>query len=66
MHTELATMIPFIVPVFIVQLILMVTALVACVKADRTRGPKWLWLLLILFLSIIGPVLFFIVGRRND
>ncbi|MNR59950.1 Negative regulatory protein YxlE [compost metagenome] len=63
---ELQSIIPFIAPVLIVQLILMVTALVACAKAERMNGPKWLWVLIILFVGIIGPVLFFVIGRRND
>lgn len=53
-------------PIIILEAILAIVALVAWVKTDETRGPKWMWLLIILFLSIIGPILFFIIGRRQD
>lgn len=54
-----------IAPILILQLILMVIALVSCIKEEKTNGPKWLWILMILFISLIGPVLYFVVGRRN-
>ncbi|MFF2093653.1 PLD nuclease N-terminal domain-containing protein [Paenibacillus sp. NPDC058174] len=63
---ELSKLLPIIAPLFVIQLILVIVALVALAKATRTRGPKWLWVLIILFVNIIGPVLFFVIGRRND
>ncbi|MBP3965476.1 PLD nuclease N-terminal domain-containing protein [Paenibacillus lignilyticus] len=55
-----------IVPIALVQLVLMVTALVACARASQTRGPKWMWVLLIIFVNIIGAVLFFLIGRKQS
>ncbi|MBT2601288.1 MULTISPECIES: PLDc N-terminal domain-containing protein [unclassified Oceanobacillus] len=55
-----------IAPIIVLQLILMITALVSCMREEKTNGPKWLWILIILFISLIGPVLYFVVGRRND
>lgn len=57
---------PFLVPLFLVQLGLMIAALLDWARGRRTRGSKWLWLLLILTLNIIGPVLYLLVGRRDD
>ncbi|WP_077303844.1 PLDc N-terminal domain-containing protein [Terribacillus halophilus] len=53
-------------PVLAVQLILLVTALIHCIRAEHTLGPKWLWIIIIFCVSIIGPVLFFVVGKRRD
>lgn len=53
-------------PIIVLQLILMIIALVSCIKEEKTNGPKWLWVLVILIIGIIGPVLYFVVGRRND
>lgn len=53
-------------PILILELILAIVALVAWIKTDETRGPKWMWLLIILFIGIIGPILFFIIGRRQE
>jgi len=54
-----------IAPILVIQAILMLVALIACIRAEKTNGPKWLWAVLIVFVSIFGPVLFFIFGRRN-
>ncbi|WP_210467955.1 PLD nuclease N-terminal domain-containing protein [Sporosarcina sp. 6E9] len=65
---ELLNEIPWgaIVPILVLQLILMIIALVSCIKEEKTNGPKWLWIPIILFIHIIGPVLYFVIGRRND
>jgi len=55
-----------IAPILVLQLILMITALVSCIREEKTNGPKWLWFLIILFISLMGPVLYFVVGRRNN
>ncbi|MDF2927388.1 MAG: transcriptional regulator [Paenibacillaceae bacterium] len=52
-------------PILVLQLILMAAALISCLRAERTNGPKWLWILIILFVSIFGPVAFFVAGRRE-
>lgn len=55
-----------ITPVLILQFILVVTALISCLKEERTNGPKWLWIVIIFGLSIIGPILYFSIGRHKD
>ncbi|GIO23039.1 PLDc N-terminal domain-containing protein [Oceanobacillus sp. J11TS1] len=65
---ELLNGIPWgaIAPILVLQLILMITAFVSCIREENTNGPKWLWILIILIIQLIGPVLYFVVGRRND
>ena len=65
---ELLNGIPWaaIIPILILQLILMCIALVSVIREEKTNGPKWLWILIILFINLVGPVLYFVVGRRND
>lgn len=53
-----------VLPLIVLQLLLMVTALITCVKEANTRGPKWLWICLILFVGIFGPIAFFVFGRN--
>jgi len=55
-----------IAPFLVIQIILMIIALIDWIKNEQTNGPRWMWLLLILIVSMIGPVLYFIFGRRQD
>ncbi|AGK54368.1 PLDc N-terminal domain-containing protein [Bacillus sp. 1NLA3E] len=55
-----------ILPIFIIQLILLVVALIDLYRVEKTNGPKWVWILVILLLNIIGPILYFVIGRRNQ
>jgi hypothetical protein len=57
---------PIIAPLLGLQLILILTALTMCFRAEETNGPKWMWALIIICISILGPVAFFIAGRRVD
>ncbi|WP_318508855.1 PLDc N-terminal domain-containing protein [Bacillus sp. T3] len=52
-------------PILIIQLILLVVALVDIIRSEKTNGPKWIWVLIIIFINIIGPILYFVIGRRN-
>ncbi|WP_416151746.1 PLD nuclease N-terminal domain-containing protein [Salipaludibacillus sp. HK11] len=55
-----------IAPFFVLQLILMAVALVDCFKHDKTNGPQWIWILIIVFINILGPIAYFVFGRRNN
>lgn len=52
-------------PLFILEAILAIVAIIAWFKTEKTNGPRWLWLVIIVFITIIGPILFFIFGRRQ-
>ncbi|MCJ7842715.1 PLD nuclease N-terminal domain-containing protein [Lederbergia sp. NSJ-179] len=54
-----------IAPIIGLQLILMIVALISCVKEEETNGPKWLWALIIIFVNLVGPVLYFMIGRKR-
>ncbi|MBS4218587.1 PLDc_N domain-containing protein [Bacillus sp. FJAT-49711] len=53
-----------IAPLIILQLILMAFAITSCIK-EETNGPKWLWIVIIVGLNIVGPVLYFIIGKKK-
>jgi len=62
---ETSKLILVLLPIFVLQLILLITALVSLVKQEETQGPKWLWAVIILFINIVGPILYFIIGRKQ-
>jgi hypothetical protein len=58
-------MLPLLIPVVLVELGLLLVALVDLIRRERTRGPKWAWALVILFVQIIGPIAYLILGREE-
>jgi hypothetical protein len=53
---------------FIVDLVLTVVAIVdiSLIDNSRVRGlPKWAWVLISIFLFVVGPLLWFFVGRER-
>ena len=61
----LKELLPLLIPVILLELALMAVALVDLVRRERTRGPKWAWVLVIVFVNLIGPILYLLVGREE-
>lgn len=59
-------LIPFLIPIVLLQLALIVAALLDLRQRARTKGPKWVWVLVILFVNLIGPILYFVIGREDE
>ncbi len=64
--SKIQQFIPYLIPVVIIQLALLVTALVDLIRREQTSGPKWVWVLVILFVNIIGPIIYFVIGRKDE
>jgi hypothetical protein len=59
-------LLPFIIPLVLLQLTLMIVALVDLIRREKTRGlPKWAWGLVIVLGELIGPIVYFIFGREE-
>jgi len=63
--SELVRWLPYLIPIVLIQTGLMVVALIDLIRRERTKGPKWVWLLVILFVNWIGPIVYFIFGREE-
>jgi hypothetical protein len=59
----LLNLLPLIIPLLLLQLVLLVVALVDLIRREKTRGPKWLWAIIIIFGELIGPIAYLIFGR---
>ena len=57
---------PLLIPIVIVQLALIVAALLDLSRRTATRGPRWVWVLVILFVNVIGPIVYFAIGREDE
>lgn len=56
-----------IAPIIILHLILAITALIHVLKHTNYKfGNKTLWIILVLFIQIIGPILYFTLGREDE
>lgn len=55
-----------IMPIIVLQFILMVVALIDVIRHQRTRGPFIMWIFIIVLGNMIGPILYFVFGRRQE
>ena len=62
---QIRALLPFLIPILVLQLGLIVVALIDLARRERTRGPKWMWALIILFVNLIGPIVYFVLGREE-
>jgi hypothetical protein len=63
---ELTRLIPLLIPLVVIQLGLMIVALWDLMKREQTRGPRWLWVLVIVLVNLIGPIVYLVVGRQDE
>jgi len=54
-----------IAPLILIQFLLMIIALVDFLKNRHNDKIHIAWIFLIVFVGTIGPILYFIFGRRN-
>ena len=61
-------LIAILLPLLILQVVLLVAALYDLTRPDRrVRGEsKIMWALIVIFVSTIGPILYFLVGREPE
>ncbi|MCJ7825791.1 MAG: PLD nuclease N-terminal domain-containing protein [Anaerolineales bacterium] len=62
---NISSLIPFLIPIILLQLGLMVFALADLIRRERTKGPKWVWAIVIIFVNLIGPIVYLVIGREE-
>lgn len=54
------------IPIVIINYILVVAALVDLFRRERVLGGrKWIWALVILSIQYFGPIVYFVLGRKE-
>jgi hypothetical protein len=61
----LKELLPFLAPIILLQIALLVFALVDLIRRERTRGPKWVWAIVVVVVNIIGPIVYLLFGRED-
>ena len=58
---------PLFIPLIIAEVILAVTALIHVLRHPQYRfGNKIMWALIVLFIQVIGPIAYFVLGRGDE
>ncbi|EOL42395.1 PLDc N-terminal domain-containing protein [Enterococcus phoeniculicola] len=58
---------PFLIPYILLVCALAITALIHVLRHPHYRfGNKWVWVIIVLFFQIIGPVIYFVFGRGEE
>jgi hypothetical protein len=59
--------IPFLIPILLLQIGLMAFALIDLLRRTEKEinGPKWAWAFIVVLINIIGPIAYFLIGRRE-
>jgi multisubunit Na+/H+ antiporter MnhG subunit len=67
MLEQIGSYLPFLIPLAIAQLGLMLAAIIHILRHDTFRfGNKLVWILVSVLINIIGPVLYFVIGRGES
>ena len=65
--SEITNNLALLLPVIILEFILAITALIHVIKNPNYRfGNKAIWIIVVLFIQIIGPIFYFIFGRGEE
>lgn len=65
MNAEITELLAFLIPLILLQAVLMITALVMIIRQQEFKYlNKPLWILIAVFLNLLGPVLYFVLERR--
>lgn len=66
MSTLDKTQIALIIPVILLYLALLLTAIIDLTKNWNTRKNPIIWLIVIIVINIFGPITYFIFGRKEE
>ena len=62
----LVQMLPYLVPLFILEAALLLVALIDLARRKHVAGGnKLIWVAVIILIQYIGPVIYFVAGRKE-
>ncbi|WP_285768781.1 PLD nuclease N-terminal domain-containing protein [Peribacillus sp. SI8-4] len=63
---DFMSILPIILPVIAIGMILVLIALIDLYRNRKSRKNVLLWTLIIIFANTIGPILYFVIGRKDS
>ena len=63
---DIMAFLPIILPIILVGTLLVLITLIDLYRHRKTRKNALLWMLIILFVNTIGPILYFVIGRKDS
>ncbi len=67
MLDSIIEMLPYLLPLLLLEIGLLVFALVDVIKRKQVRGDsKVLWILIIVLINFIGPIIYLALGRKEE
>ena len=65
-NIDIGQLLLLLIPIIIIQLVLVIIALWDLIKREKTKGPKWLWAVIILVVNFFGPIIYLVIGREDE
>lgn len=63
---DFISMLPFLIPILIIQLVLMIIAIRKIIKQKQFRYlNKYAWLIIVILFQFLGPISYFILEREG-
>ena len=54
-------------PLLLLQLLLLIWAIIDLARRREVKVlPKWAWALVIIFVNLFGPIIYFVAGRGEE
>ncbi|HDR8074544.1 TPA: PLDc_N domain-containing protein, partial [Bacillus cereus] len=63
---DIMAFLPIILPVIAVGALLVLIAFIDLYRHRKTRKNVLVWTFIILFVNILGPILYFVIGRKDS
>ncbi|HDX9652678.1 phosphatidylserine synthase [Bacillus wiedmannii] len=63
---DIMTFLPIILPVIAVGALLVFIAFIDLYRNRKTRKNVLVWTLIIIFVNVLGPILYFVIGRKDS
>ena len=65
--SDITNNLALLLPIIILEFILAITVLIHVIKHPNYRfGNKAIWIIVVLFIQILGPIFYFIFGRGEE